>query len=77
MGHLEWNKMMIGKINKFLPVTHPGNYTGRDLNIGEIVFTAPDPYGCCDKSVGEFVRFQTESIYPAFEIPIGYVDWQS
>jgi hypothetical protein len=67
--------MRKGTINKFLGGDNPGNFTHRDLNVGDIVFQASDPYGCVDKEHGQAIKFSDDSTYPYYEIPLGVVDW--
>lgn len=67
---------MKGTINRFIEESHPGNYSSRNLNVGDVVFSASDPYGCVDKSQGQAVKFHDDSPYPYFEVPLDCVDWE-
>lgn len=66
---------MKGRIKTFLSADNPANYTRKDLNAGDVVYSASDPYGCVDRTVGQAIKLSDDSPYPYFEVPIGAVDW--
>ena len=66
---------MQGIINQFVAAGHPNNYTSKDLNIGDVVYSFSGcTYGCISPE-GTAISF-VKNENPFYEVREEWITWQ-
>jgi hypothetical protein len=67
---------MQGEVNQFISKDHPDNYTNKDLNIGDIVYSFSGcTYGCIS-SDGIAISFEKDQ-NPFYEVRENWITWKN